>query len=292
MSFNYQEFLVVERRMSPKTVESYNHDVRTFLAWTQESDLKNPRAWSRQNLIAHLSYLREEGHSAITIRRHIAGLRTFARFLLREGVVDKDFTADVSQPTTWKRVPRTLSGTNVEKLLAAPTEKKPEGVRDGAMLELLYSTGMRVSELVSLKIPQLQLDAGFSIIYGKGEKSRLVPVGDVAKVRIQKYLETARHILLRGNVSDFVFVTRRGGRMTRQAFWVRLKMWAHSARIKENVSPHMLRHSFATHLLQNGADLRAIQEMLGHVDISTTEIYTQVNRNSLRQSLDEHHPRG
>jgi integrase/recombinase XerD len=292
MAYNFQDFLIVERRMSPKTVESYSHDVRTFLAWIQDCGPQNPKAWSRQDLVAHMAYLREEGFAAITIRRHVAGLRTFARFLLREGVIDKDFTADISQQATWKRLPKTLSGDEVEKLLAAPDEGKPEGVRDGAMLELLYATGMRVSELVGLKIPQLQLDAGFSIIHGKGEKTRLVPVGDVAKERTRNYLEIARPALLRGKVTDFVFVTRRGGGMTRQAFWVRLKMWALSAEIKQNVSPHMLRHSFATHLLQHGADLRAIQEMLGHADISTTEVYTQIDRDSLRKSLDKHHPRG
>ena len=207
-------------------------------------------------------------------------------------MIDADFTADISYSASWKRLPKTLSSDEVDRLLSAPDDQTPEGVRDGAMLEILYATGMRVSELVGLKISQIHLDAGFSIVQGKGDKTRLVPVGDLARDRVREYLETARSALLRGRPSDFVFVTRRGGGMTRQAFWVRLRRWALAAEIERPVSPHMLRHSFATHLLHHGADLRAIQSMLGHADISTTEIYTHIDKDSLRDTLDEHHPRG
>lgn len=292
MRRNYQDYLSIERRMSPRSVESYVRDARDFLLWAQRGKRTNPKAWERSDVVANLARLRGEGKADTTIRRHLAALRVFSRFLLREGIIDTEFTADISQPAAWKRLPKTLSADQVEQLLAAPDEETPEGIRDGAMLEMLYATGMRVSELVGLKITQVQMDAGFSLINGKGDKTRLVPVGDVALDRLKEYFETARLSLLRGKTSDFVFVTRRGGGMTRQAFWIRLKKWALSAGIDGKVSPHMLRHSFATHMVRHGADLRAVQAMLGHADISTTEIYTHVDRDALREAVDEHHPRG
>lgn len=289
---NYQDYLSIERRMSPRSIESYVRDARDFLLWAQRGKRMNPKVWKRSDVVANLARLRDEGKADTTIRRQLAALRVFSRFLLREGMIDTDFTADISQPAAWKRLPKTLSADQVERLLAAPDDKTAESIRDGAMLEMLYATGMRVSELVGLKITQVQMDAGFSLIHGKGDKTRLVPVGDVALNRLREYLETARFSLLRGKTSDFVFVTRRGGGMTRQAFWVRLKRWALLAGIDGKVSPHMLRHSFATHMVRSGADLRAVQAMLGHADISTTEIYTHVDRDALREAVDEHHPRG
>jgi integrase/recombinase XerD len=292
MRRNYQDYLSIERRMSPMSVESYVRDARDFLLWAQRGKRTNPKAWERGDVVANLARLRVEGKADTTIRRQLAAIRVFARFLLREGIVDADFTVDISQPAAWKRLPKTLSANQVERLLAAPDGKTAESVRDGAMLEMLYATGMRVSELVGLKITHVQMDAGFSLINGKGDKTRLVPVGDVALGRLREYLDTARLSLLRGKTSDFIFVTRRGDGMTRQAFWVRLKRWALLAGIGGNVSPHMLRHSFATHMVRGGADLRAVQAMLGHADISTTEIYTHVDRDALREAVDEHHPRG
>ncbi|MDP6366671.1 MAG: site-specific tyrosine recombinase XerD [Nitrospinota bacterium] len=289
---NYQNYLLIERRMSPKSVESYTHDTRVFLLWAQRRKITDLRFLGRDEVVAHITHLRKEGRADTTLRRHLAALRVFSRYLLMEKWIDADFTADISYSASWKRLPKTLSSDEVDRLLAAPDGQTPEGVRDGAMLEILYATGMRVSELVGLKIPQIHLDAGFSIVQGKGDKTRLVPVGDLARDRVREYLETARSALLRGRPSDFVFVTRRGGGMTRQAFWVRLKRWALVAEIDRPVSPHMLRHSFATHLLHHGADLRTIQSMLGHADISTTEIYTHIDRDSLRDTLDGHHPRG
>ncbi len=289
---NYQDYLLIDRRMSPNSVESYIRDSGKFLLWAQRRKITDLRSLGRDEMLAHIAHLREEGRADTTLRRHLAALRVFSRYLLREKWIDADFTADISYSAAWKRLPKTLSYDEVDRLLAAPDKQTPEGVRDGAMLEMLYATGMRVSELVGLKIPQIRLDAGFSIVHGKGDKTRMVPVGDLARDRVGEYLETARSALLRGRITDFVFVTRRGGGMTRQAFWVRLKRWALEAGINRPVSPHMLRHSFATHLLRNGADLRAIQSMLGHADISTTEIYTHIDRDSLRDALDKHHPRG
>ena len=280
--------------MSPATVENYALDVRAFFLWSQKNGVTAPDGWSRESALAHLGELRNRKMAGVTIRRHLAALRALAKFLVRADMAKEDFTADISQSSAWKRLPKALSGEEVDRLLAAPDGASPEGVRDGAMLELLYATGMRVSELVGLKSVQIQLREGaaFSLIQGKGDKTRLVPMGDQARNRVREYLETARASMLRKRTSDYVFVTRRGGPMTRQAFWVRLKHWAQRANIRRTVSPHMLRHSFATHLLSGGADLRAVQAMLGHADISTTEIYTHIDRDSLRQAVDEHHPRG
>ncbi len=291
---NFHDYLLIERRLSPASVESYALDIRAFLLWSQKNGVTSPDAWSRESVLAHLGDLRKQEKADVTVRRHLAALRAFSKFLIREGMTAEDFTADISPTSTWKRLPKALSGEEVDRLLAAPDEGTPEGVRDGAMLELLYATGMRVSELVGLRLAQIQLreDAAFSLVQGKGDKTRLVPMGDLARSRVLDYLESARALMLRARKSDYVFVTRRGGPMTRQAFWIRLKIWARHAGIGRTVSPHMLRHSFATHLLSRGADLRAVQAMLGHADISTTEIYTQIDRDALRQAVDTHHPRG
>lgn len=291
---NFHDYLLIERRLSPASVESYALDVRAFLLWSQKNEATSPSGWNRESVLAHLGDLRKQEKAGVTVRRHLAALRAFSKFLIREGIMAEDFTNDISPSSTWKRLPKALSGEEVDRLLAAPDDSTPEGIRDGAMLELLYATGMRVSELVGLKMVQIQLreDAAFSLVQGKGDKTRLVPMGDLARNRVLEYLDSARALMLRARKSDFVFVTRRGGPMTRQAFWVRLKIWARRAEIGRAVSPHMLRHSFATHLLSRGADLRSVQAMLGHSDISTTEIYTQIDRDALRQAIDRHHPRG
>ena len=288
---SFEDFLAVERRLAPLTVESYAFDVRSFLAWAQETGAGNPLAWDRPAVAAYLGAQRRLGKSDRTLRRHLSTLRAFARFLVQEERVKTNFTADMAQSAAWKRLPKTLTDDEVDRLLAAPDEKTLEGQRDGAMLELLYATGLRVSELVGLGLGQVRLDAGFCLIHGKGNKTRLVPLGDVARRRLADYLDEVRPAFRRGRLSEHLFLTRRGGPMTRQAFWVRLKLWAKAADIQKEVSPHMLRHSFATHLLRRGADLRAVQALLGHADISTTEIYTQVDRDALRDTLDRFHPR-
>ncbi|MEE9276268.1 MAG: site-specific tyrosine recombinase XerD [bacterium] len=288
----FQDHLLIERRLAAATVESYGLDIRGFLLGAQAAGRADPPAWGAGDVLARMGRLQEEGREGKTLRRHLAALRSFARFLVREGAIAADFTADLAQPAAWKNLPKFLTNEEVDRLLGAPDGKKPEAVRDGAMLELLYACGMRVSELVGLKLAQLNLESGYCVITGKGDKTRLVPLGDHARARIEVYLEEARPSLLRGRVSAFLFVTRRGGGMTRQAFWSRVSGWARAAGIRKRVSPHMLRHSFATHLLQGGADLRAVQAMLGHADISTTEIYTHVDRWQLRDSVDRHHPRG
>lgn len=290
----FLDYLMIEKRMSLASLESYRLDIRGFLLWCQKKGAVSSFDWNREICLAHLGDLRRQEKADVTVRRHLAALRSFSKFLLREGMAQEDLTEDISTSSSWKRLPKALSDEEVERLLAAPDDSSPENFRDGAMLELLYATGMRVSELVSLRMAQVQLraDAAFSLVQGKGDKMRLVPIGDLARSRVLAYLETARPLILRSRKSEYIFVTRRGGPMTRQAFWIRLKRWASQAGIERTVSPHMLRHSFATHLLRRGADLRSVQAMLGHADISTTEVYTQIDRDALRQVVDSHHPRG
>ena len=289
---NFRNFLLIERRLAVNTVESYGLDVESFFFWAQENGAASPGNWSKATVVSYLKDGREAGKSDATLRRRLASIRALAGLLVRDGHAREDFTADVMQPSKWKRLPRTLSQEGMSKILSAPDEKTPEAVRDGTMFELLYATGMRVSEIIGLRLGQIQIESGFCIVHGKGDKSRLVPMGDAAKNRLEDYLDAARPALLRGRASDYVFLTRRGGPMTRQAFWARVKRWARQAGVGQGVSPHVFRHSFATHLLNHGADLRAVQAMLGHSDISTTEVYTHVDRRKLRQLLDKGHPRG
>ncbi len=288
----FRDFLLIERRRAVNTVESYSHDIESFFFWVQENEEASPANWSKATIISYLKGKRENGKSDTTLRRHLASIRALARLLVRDGHVQEDFTADIVQPAKWKRLPKTLSQEEMSKILLAPDDKTPQAVRDRAMFELLYATGMRVSEIIQLKLNQIELESGFCIVHGKGDKSRLVPIGDGAKDMLADYLDAARLSLLRARKSDYVFLTSRGEPMTRQAFWARVKRWAKEAGVGKSVSPHMFRHSFATHLLNHGADLRAVQAMLGHSDISTTEVYTHVDRQKLRRLLDKSHPRG
>ena len=288
----FKDFLLIERRRAENTVESYGRDVESFFYWLQENKQNSPANWSKNTVIEYLKDNREKGKSDTTLRRRLASIRALARLLVRDGYVKEDFTADIVQPSKWKRLPKTLSQEDISRILLAPDDKTPQAVRDRAMFELLYATGMRVSEIIRLKINQIELESGFCIVHGKGDKSRLVPIGDAAKEMLADYLDTARLSLLRARRSDYVFLTGRGGPMTRQAFWARVKKWAKVAGVGKGVSPHVFRHSFATHLLNHGADLRAVQAMLGHSDISTTEVYTHVDRQKLRGLLDKSHPRG
>ena len=247
----FQDHLLIERRLAAATVESYGLDIRGFLLAAQAEGRLDPSAWGAGDVLARMGRLQGEGKVGKTLRRHLAALRSFARFLVREGAIAADFTADLAQPAAWKNLPKFLTNEEVDRLLAAPDGKKPEAVRDGAMLELLYACGMRVSELVGLKLAQVNMESGYCVITGKGDKTRLVPLGDQARARIAAYLEEARpSLLLRGKVSAFLFVTRRGGGMTRQAFWSRLNGWARAAGIRKRVSPHMLLRIKNTQLWQ------------------------------------------
>ena len=246
---------------------------------------------SEQDLGAFVDSLDAAKLSSASVARHVACVRNFYRYFVTQDTLEVDPSADLVSPKQWRRLPKHLSLGEVDRLLEAPSDRKPIEVRDRAMLQLLYATGMRVSELVPVRRASLESEMGFLRVTGKGGKQRLVPVGREALEAIEAYVRDARPKILQGRHSESLFVTGRGSAMTRQAFWLRLKQYGLRAGIKARLTPHVLRHSFATHLLERGADLRSLQLMLGHSDISTTQIYTHVLRERLRKVYDEHHPR-
>jgi integrase/recombinase XerD len=284
----YLEALLLERGLAQQTVDSYERDLRRMGDWLEEDGL-DPLAADQQALAGYLRQLRRAGLAPRSVGRALVAIRGFFAHLVEAGERSDNPALNLSPPRTWSTLPRVLSEEEVESLLAAPDLEKPLGLRDKAMLELLYATGMRVSELTGLTLPQLRLDAGFILVTGKGSKDRVVPVGDQAENWVARYLAEARPGLAKGR-HERVFVNSRGGPFSRQGFWKNLRNYGLGVGIPE-LSPHVLRHSFATHLLEHGADLRAVQMMLGHSDISTTQIYTHIHAQRLRSLYDRHHPR-
>jgi len=284
----YLDALVAERGLARNTVEAYRRDLER-LAEELEGSGEELAAAPATALQAHLRNLRRHGLSPRTIRRALASIRGFYAFLVEEGERDDDPAEHLVSPKTLRPLPKVLSERQVEALLDAPDLSTPLGVRDKAMVELLYATGLRVSELVGLELSQLRLDQGFLVAFGKGSKERIVPVGERAEAWLGSYLAEVRPGLVRGRAPE-VFVGRRGSGMTRQGFWKNLRQLGRQAGIAD-VSPHVLRHSFASHLLEHGADLRAVQMMLGHADLSTTQIYTHIHQQRLRTLYDRFHPR-
>ncbi|MBI5184158.1 MAG: site-specific tyrosine recombinase XerD [Nitrospinae bacterium] len=287
----YLTFMVVERRFSENTVDAYRRDITRFLSFFSPKDMNGLMDIKGEGLRSFLLKLREEKISQRSIARNLTAIKSFFRFLVNEGKLEIDPTENLESPRMEKALPGYLSVEEVDRLLSQPDEKTALGLRDSAMLELLYATGMRVSELISLKTNQLNLEAGYVIAFGKGAKERIIPVGETAREKIVRYLESSRPLLSKTNHAPELFVSRFGKKMTRQAFWKTLGQYALLAGIRRGISPHKLRHSFATHLLDRGADLRSVQQMLGHVDISTTQIYTFVTRERLKSVYDKHHPR-
>lgn len=285
----YLAHLVVERGLSAHTVTSYRADLQRFGRWLEERQ-GDVLACDRADMRRYLSELRGQGLSARSAARALAALRSFFRYLVGVEARSEDPSEELESPRLLRSLPRFLSFEQVDALLAAPPTERPLGVRDRAMLETLYATGVRVSELVTLKLANLRLDPGFVRVFGKGAKERVVPLGSSARQWIGRYVEEVRPRQDRRRASE-LFLTARGEAMTRQAFWYTIKKYGRRAGITSALSPHVLRHSFATHLLEHGADLRAVQAMLGHTDISTTEIYTHVTRERLRQLYDRAHPR-
>jgi integrase/recombinase XerD len=279
--------------LARNTLESYRRDVRQFAAWLDEAQGKALLDAGAGDLQRHLAWQLEAKHAKPrTTGRLVSSLRRFFQFALREGLRRDDPTADLESPKLPRSLPKTLSEEEVEQLLGAPDVETPQGLRDRAMLETLYASGLRVSELVGLKTLQVSLDMNVIRILGKGSKERLTPLGEEASDWIARYQREARHVLLRARKSDALFVTGRGGPMTRQSFWSLVKRHALAAGIRQPISPHTLRHAFATHLINHGADLRVVQMLLGHADISTTQIYTHVARERLKALHRKHHPRG
>ena len=283
----YLDYLAVEKGLAKNSLVSYGTDLRRFGTWLNERPLDGVK---RQDVVRYFQSLRSSGISARSVARSLAALRGFFRFLVRERHLKHDPTENVDNPKLWTNLPKSLQTSEVEALLAAPDLETPDGLRDAAMLELLYATGLRVSELISVKIEDLVLDAGFLRTFGKGSKERIVPFGDTARKAIAIYIERGRPVFNRKN-DPHLFLTNRSRPMSRQTFWMKIVKYARQAGIRSHISPHVLRHSFATHLLENGADLRSVQLMLGHSDISTTQIYTHVSRARLQKLYDQFHPR-
>jgi integrase/recombinase XerD len=287
----YLDALWVERGLSDNTLSAYRRDLRAYAQWLGRRGTGLCAA-RRDDLQAYLAFLLERQQSPRSAARALSCLRGFYRHQLRNGVVSEDPSLDLDSPGLGRPLPKTLSEADVEALLQAPDPDDPLGMRDRCMLEVLYACGLRVSELTGLTLSQLSLNQGVLRVTGKGSKERLVPIGAEALDWLQRYLAGARGDLLKGKVSEVMFPSRRGQAMTRQTFWHRIKLHAATAGIRQPLSPHVLRHAFATHLLNHGADLRVVQLLLGHSDLSTTQIYTHVARQRLQQLHAEHHPRG
>lgn len=283
-------YLSVERGLAMNTLESYGRDLRQYSQFLEE-DQSHLDAVSRNTILNYLLFLEQQGKATATIARRLAALKAFYQFLVREKRIKSDPTANLESPKLEKRLPRVLTVNEVERLLAQPDHAQPAGMRDRAMLELLYATGIRVSELVSLNIGDTNLEARYIRCAGKGSKERIVPLGSLAVQSVGEYLEHGRAKLVKDRSEAALFVNHHGHRLTRQGFWKIVKKYADDARIEKEITPHTLRHSFATHLLDNGADLRSVQEMLGHADISTTQIYTHVTKGRLREVYARTHPR-
>ena len=288
----FADMLWLERGLSKNTLASYQSDLRKASQWLQKTQGVALVAAGQENLLSWLASLVSAGQSARTSARRLSALRQFFQYALREGWVAADPSLDIQAPRLGRPLPKTLTEAEVVALLHAPDLETPEGFRDRCMLELLYATGLRVSELVHLRPDQVSLGQGLVRVAGKGGKERLVPMGDEAQDWIQRFMHGPRQALLGGRLCDALFPTRRGSGMTRQAFWYRVKKHAQAAGIQKHLSPHTLRHAFATHLVNHGADLRVVQLLLGHSDLSTTQIYTHVAKERLKQLHAMHHPRG
>ncbi|HWQ54784.1 MAG TPA: site-specific tyrosine recombinase XerD [Bryobacteraceae bacterium] len=281
-------FCRLEKGLCVNSLSAYARDLKAFAEFTKPGKGTVPDA---EAIRAYIDHMYAAGLGSRTIARHLTTLRNFYRFLLREGTVASDPTEHMGSPRQWQSIPKFLNLEEIERLVGAPQGDRPVALRDRAMLELLYATGLRVSELCGVGLQDLDMEMGLLRVTGKGNKQRIVPVGKAALEAVRHYLELGRGKLLKKRGSRYLFVTARGGGLTRQAFWKLLGNYGRKAGIFDGLTPHVIRHSFATHLLERGADLRSVQTMLGHADISTTQIYTHVMRSKLRRTLDEHHPR-
>jgi integrase/recombinase XerD len=290
---DYMHFLLVEKGLAKNTLESYQRDLKNYSKYLQKVEgISTFSEVTRGNIVGFLGHLKNQGKSSKTIARHVASIRSFHQFLLREKTVEQDPTVHIETPKTERSLPKVLSLAEVEALMEAPDEGTPLGLREKAMLEILYATGIRVSELITLKVEDVHLTMGFVRCIGKGNKERIIPIGQTAMNILQKYLEEGRPQLRSSKHRDeSLFLNHHGKGLSRQGFWKILKALSKKANIEKDLTPHTLRHSFATHLLENGADLRAVQEMLGHADISTTQIYTHVTKTRLKDVYSKYHPR-
>lgn len=287
----FLDALWLEKGLSNNTRDAYRSDLALFNGWLQERGIELDQA-GRELILDHLAWRLEKAYKPRSTARFLSGVRGFYRYLLREKMIQIDPTLRIDMPQLGRPLPKSMSEADVEALLAAPDQSEAIGQRDRAMLEVLYACGLRVTELIGLTLEQVNLRQGVVRVMGKGSKERLVPMGEEAIIWIERYLRDARSELLNGRPSDVLFPSLRGEQMTRQTFWHRIKQHAMVAGISNSLSPHTLRHAFATHLLNHGADLRVVQMLLGHSDLSTTQIYTHVARARLQEMHAKHHPRG
>ena len=288
----FLNYLVVERGVSRNTSEAYSRDIGAYFRFLTSRGITVPEQITATDVAAFIAAQKESGLAPRSRARSLSAIRMLHKFLLTERYCTANPTAIIEAPRTMRKLPQVLTATEVEALLVAPKGDEPMEMRDRAMLQLLYATGLRVSELVQLRMQDVNLTAGYLLTFGKGGKERLVPLGEVANAATSEFLQYARPRLGRGHDCPILFLTRLGEGMTRQAFWNIIKKRAFTAGIRKSISPHTLRHSFATHLLENGADLRSVQLMLGHADLSTTQIYTHVSKERLKRLHGQFHPRG
>lgn len=288
----YINYLLTEKGLSQTTLDSYSRDLLRYHDFLKQNGFDNITKTDTALILKHMIALRNGGLGPRSRARHLVSIRGFYRFLFNEKIIKNDPSRLVDLPKLSLKLPDVLAVDEVSRLLNTPDTGKPLGARDAAMLELLYAAGLRVSELVNLKLQDISLEAGFVRVMGKGSKERIVPIGQHAKTKIEAYMANYRGPALKNKLSPYLFIARAGKPISRQGFWKLLRRYADLARIHKKISPHSLRHSFATHLLEGGADLRAVQVMLGHVDISTTQIYTHVTRKHLKELHQKFHPRG
>lgn len=289
---NFLDALWAERGLSRNTLSSYGYDLKNLAAYLARNHGTTLERATRDQILGFLAHEVRQGRNSRSLSRYLSGFRQYYQWLLRERRIDDDPTALIESPKLGRGLPKVIDETGIERLLNAPDTATPLGLRDRAMLETMYATGLRVSEIIGLELANLNINQGIVRVLGKGGKERLVPLGEHALEWINRYMNGARSELLKGRQSQAVFVTARGGGMTRQAFWYAIRRHAQAAGIEQKLSPHVLRHSFATHLLNHGADLRVVQLLLGHSDLSTTQIYTHIAREGLKQLHRKHHPRG
>ncbi|TRZ96407.1 site-specific tyrosine recombinase XerD [bacterium] len=288
---NFLNYLSVERGLSQNTIISYRGDLNSYLGFLESSRIDTLSKTNKGNIIDFMLYQKDKGLSANSTARRLAAIKVFYRFLVKERILKADPTSLIDSPKLWKKIPQTLSLNEVEALINQPNLRNKQGIRDRAILEVLYATGMRVSEAVNLKKDNVNLDIGFLRCIGKGNKERVIPLGKKAILSLKRYLKESRLKLLNKRESDLLFLNRFGKKISRQSLWKIIKRYARDARIKKPTRPHILRHSFATHLLERGADLRSVQEMLGHSNIATTQLYTHINKDRLKTIHKMFHPR-
>jgi integrase/recombinase XerD len=287
----FLDYLALDRGLSENTNAAYGTDLKLFLAFLRDCGISSINSVRRQNILDFLMEQKDRGLSSNSISRRLVTIKVFFRYLQQEGLLGKNVTETMDSPKLWKVLPGTLTYKEVERLLAAPSKTRKLGLRDKAILETLYGTGLRASEISSLTIDSIHFEEGFLRCMGKGRKERVVPVGDAARQAIQHYLSELRPLLVKNRNSRALFLSNRGQSIGRKRIWAMIKQYARTAGIEKNVKPHTMRHSFASHLLANGAPLRIIQEMLGHADITTTQIYTHIDSSRLKSVHSQFHPR-